>query len=472
MHYHVDDTIAAIASPPGGAARGVIRLSGPQAVVNVEQHFEAVDTARATTRRPHARTGEFVVDVLGRDVPCRIPCRVLIWPTERSYTRQRAAEIHTLGSPPLLEAILGQLCDGSVRLARPGEFTLRSFLAGRIDLPQAEAVLGVIDADDPATLDAALSQLAGGLSKPLAEIRERLLSLLAELEAGLDFAEEEEIELIDRSELERAIVTATKTVEAALTQLAERGTPSTARRIVLAGPPNAGKSSLFNALLQHFQSDGNRGAPTAIVSPEAGTTRDYVEAQLTIGGVDVLLVDTAGQEYVNTARADSQQDLAQAAQHATAGELQRAALRIVCHEMDQPFEDVATSPRVLKVATKCDLYDQRGALQAGRNPHVVCSSVTGAGMVELAAEMESRIADLNDCEKSSRGGAFATRCRACLEAAAIALKGANEMLGTDAGDELIAAELRGALDALGDLLGATSADDVLDRIFSQFCIGK
>ena len=184
----LDDTIAAIASPPGGGARGIVRLSGPGLRACLEECFRPSPPAPlATLTRPTAVPGLCWL----RGLAAPLPGELFLWPGKRSYTGQPVAEIHTLGSPPLVEALLRTVCAAGARLAEPGEFTLRAFLAGRIDLTQAEAVLGVIDAADPGQLRAALVQLAGGLARPLHRLRDELLDLLADLEANLDFAEED-----------------------------------------------------------------------------------------------------------------------------------------------------------------------------------------------------------------------------------------------------------------------------------------
>jgi tRNA modification GTPase len=238
MFCDTDDTIAAIASASGGAARGIVRVAGGDCISVVSQVFEAsapqlqIDHAGAARRLQGA--------VAAGPLLGRVPADLLIWPGARSYTRQPAAEIHTFGSPPLLNAILARLCECGARIARPGEFTLRAFLAGRIDLVQAEAVLGVIDARDQRELSVALSQLAGGMTGSLNELRSCLLDLLAHLEAGLDFVEED-IQFIAPAELARQLEEAAGLLEALADQMQRRGTAHALPRVVLAGTPNVGK---------------------------------------------------------------------------------------------------------------------------------------------------------------------------------------------------------------------------------------
>jgi tRNA modification GTPase len=186
--YSLDDTIAAIASASGGAARGIVRLSGPNALKRLRAVFRSSDKEEVREpRRAQVIRGR--LDLTGINAP--MPCDLYLWPKGRSYTGQMSAEFHTIGSPPLLDALLNSLCTDGARIAEPGEFTLRAFLSGRIDLTQAEAVLGIIEAADPRELQVATAQLAGGLAGPLHRLRDVLLELLAHLEAGFDFADED-----------------------------------------------------------------------------------------------------------------------------------------------------------------------------------------------------------------------------------------------------------------------------------------
>lgn len=454
---HPDDTIAAIASAPGGAARGIVRVSGPRAIDCLAPLFLA-DSPHAGLRQ--VRSARLVPGRLRfANFASTLPCDVYVWPGVRSYTRQPTVEIHTLGSPPLLSATLGELCVHGARLAKPGEFTLRAFLAGRLDLTQAEAVLGVIDAADRRELGAALVQLAGGLGGALNALRDRLLDLLAQLEAGLDFVEED-IEFISSSRLQQELGEAQATVAGLAERMVRRGEALDSARVALVGWPNVGKSSLFNALA---------GGDRAIVSPQPGATRDYLRAKISLNGVACELIDTAG---VETLPADK---IGDAAQQASGEQREQAQLELFCLDGSRPLnaweaarlEQTATGGRTLLVVTKADaprrLVELPGAVET--------SSATGQGLDALRVRIRDA---LDETLPSGDGIVLSTsiRCRESLRLAAEILGRAEELARLAAGEELVAAELRVALDQLGQVVGAVYTEDVLDRIFSRFCIGK
>jgi tRNA modification GTPase len=473
--YHVDDTIAAIASAAGGAARGILRVSGPDVVRVLDGLFRA-STGESPADVTVARRLSGLIclehSAWGR---LDIPGDLYYWPGKRSYTREPLAEFHTLGSPPLLAAALGAVCAAGARVAQPGEFTLRAFLAGRLDLTQAEAVAGVIDAAGPRDLEVALTQLAGGLGQPLHHLRDQLLDLLAHLEAGLDFVEED-IEFIAREELSAQLGAAIAVVERLVERMVRRTSAVDLPRVVLVGSPNVGKSSLFNAL---------SGGSGAIVANQPGTTRDLVSARLDLGGQSCELVDTAGIDsptVLSTQIEFAAQQFATAARH-------DADVCVLCLDASRPANyreqvellaltiDSEPPERVLLVQTKCD------AACAGESQYVQLlpgavmpsliqtSSVTGVGLLALRAELKRRLL----ARRQADGGVVlptAERASVSLREAAASLSRALSIVDSELGDELVAAELRGALDALGQVVGAVYTDDILDRVFSRFCIGK
>jgi tRNA modification GTPase len=461
MSYDVQDTIAAIATPPAGAARGVVRFSGPAALSIAERLFRptADQPALATLRVPTALSGQMLLEEpLGP-----VAAELLVWPTARSYTRQVTVEVHTFGSPPILDAVLAGLIAAGARLAQPGEFTLRAFLAGRLDLTQAEAVLGVIDAQDRRSLDTALGQLAGGLAGPLAAIRGGLLDLLAHLEAGLDFVEED-IEFISAAQLQAELGQAARQIAELAAQMQSRDTAEAICKVVIVGWPNVGKSSLLNALAE---------AEAALVSPVAGATRDYVARRIEADGVAYELIDTAG-----VCAAAPQDGIDRSAQVMTQQQIEQADLQLLCldatrepnawerEQLDRDLEER------LIVLTKADVVEDAilGQPDAQASQWLRVSSVTGAGLAGLRAAILARLST-HDAETSVVSGT-AARCRESLARAAEALTLATAASRQGYGEELVAAELRLALEEIGKVAGVVYTDDVLDRIFSRFCIGK
>lgn len=502
---HPDDTIAALASAAGGAARGIVRVSGQNAVQCLGGWFvpqlssaQSADAASATAPPFDSKVASCsagTLSIAGLRQP--LPVDLYLWPSRRSYTGEPLAELHTIGSPPLLEAVLAELFTRGVRPAQPGEFTLRAFLAGRIDLMQAEAVLGVIDARNRAELQQALEQLGGGVSSQVVRLRGDLLDLLADLEAGLDFAEED-IEFVSHATLVGRIGLARDAVTDLMQRAASRLRSAARPRVVLAGPPNAGKSTLFNALV---------GAEAAIVSDERGTTRDYLAADVSVDTVTFTLVDTAGSETA----ADS---ISSAAQQLRLEQLSRADVVVWCHPADSSEEslvEIAELPlpreRLLVAITKSDLplkafflslppgFKGQESGVGGESPgvrlpdptstslsppsllpnspssHIPVSAHTRAGLDGFKSAIASRLTDPTS-DRQALLGTTAARCQESLQGALQALDRALNIARDDADQELLAIELRETLDELGKIVGAVYTDDILDRIFSKFCIGK
>jgi tRNA modification GTPase len=448
MTPHLEDCIAAIASAPSGSARGIVRASGGNLAEIIAKVFRAENHLDSAAGR---RAGAVVGEVALSEPAIALPCRLYFWPTTKSYTGQPSAEFHTIGSPPLLSALVDTLRQAGARLAQPGEFTLRAFLAGRIDLTQAEAVLGAIEARSDDELRAALDQLAGGLGAPLSHLRDVLLDLLAHLEAGLDFADEA-IEFITRDELLGQLTAAGQIVRDVANRLHSRDGDGALPRVVLVGPPNAGKSSLFNALTR----DGR-----AMIANEPGTTRDYLTARLELGGIACELIDTAGID------AESSTPLEAAAQRQTSAARQQADVEIHCAATETISSTASNVTRCIRVRTKCDLA-RHHAQEPGA---IATSTLTGTGLDELRQEIATALSSLN-ADPASGVRATALRCRGSLDEASQALERAKQIAAAQRGEELVAAELRVALHALGEVVGAIYTDDLLDRVFSRFCIGK
>ncbi len=434
---HPDDTIVAVSSAPGPGARAVVRVGGARARAAVEAGLTP-DVPPPADR--HLVPGRLALS----GVHSPVPADLYVFAGPRSYTGQDVAELHTVGSPPLVERLVADLLAAGARPARPGEFTLRAFLAGKLDLPRAEAVHAVVAAGTDADLTAALAQLAGGVTQPLHEVRDDLLNLLADLEAALDFADED-IEFVGKPEAMLRVSAALARLANLRRQLDGRAVSGRAVRIALVGAPNAGKSSLFNALV---------GNAAALVSPEAGTTRDYLTARLTLGGVDVELIDTAGR----AAAADGIEEQAQRLGVEQAG---RADVVVWCAEPGSEFGHEAGG-EVIRARTKTDLPHDRA------DDAVPVSVRLPNGLDALRAVLEERVAALARPPLAPSQ----SRCRHHLDACATDLTAAHRHLALDDPPELAALAVRNAVGQLGEMVGAVYTTDLLDRIFSRFCIGK
>jgi tRNA modification GTPase len=439
----VEDTIVALATAPGPGARAIVRLSGPDSAAAVRAVFSPAEQVPP----PRNRFISGQVSLAG--VSSTLAADLYFWHAPHSYTGQDMAELHTLSCMPFVELLISTLLGAGCRSAQPGEFTMRAFLSGKIDLTKAEAVHAIIEAGSRSELQGALGQLAGGMAQPLGELRDDLLNLLADVEAGLDFADED-IHFVDQQEMLLRLGKTLAQVTLVSKQLDSRAVAGAAFRVVLAGRPNAGKSSLFNAL----------AGCSALVSDIPGTTRDYLVRSLSVGGTTVEIVDTPGWQAALDAIDAQAQTLGRAQQ-------QRADLVMLCLEAGASAseEEIAllsrSTPPVLCVATKCDL-----AMAA--EAWLPTSAVTGAGLAKLRHVLEQRV-----CERQQPALAPSiSRCKHHVAACLDHLRRAHGIVLYEDPPEILALELRETLDQLGEMVGAVYTDDLLDRIFSRFCIGK
>jgi len=457
----VGATIVALASPQGVGAVALIRLSGPGSAEVVRSLARLSDaTPLLLDRRARLRRlydGDGLLDeavVTGFAGP-------------GSYTGEDVVELGVHASPYIVERILRLCLDAGARMADPGEFTLRAFLNGRLDLSQAEAVADLIAADSPAAHRLAVHQLRGGLSERIGRFRGQLIDLVALLELELDFSEED-VDFADRTTLQGLLV-AVRAELASLRagyragQIARDGVTT-----VIAGRPNAGKSTLLNALL---------GEEKAIVSPIPGTTRDVVEDVLMIDGVKFRLVDTAGLR-------STQDPVERMGVERTQDRMQRAAVVLYlfdpqaygsAQELEQELASLTSGDAlVLPVAGKCDVPSNRRLLHEetwrARWPELIeISGQTGEGLGDLRAALRRVVDSLG---LSGEVVVAQLRHYELLGRADVELEYAESGITTGLATELLAGHLRAALRHLGEITGAVGADDVLGAIFSRFCIGK
>ncbi|MCX5890105.1 MAG: tRNA uridine-5-carboxymethylaminomethyl(34) synthesis GTPase MnmE [Deltaproteobacteria bacterium] len=454
------DTIAAISTPPGEAGLGIVRLSGPRAVAIARKIFRP--------HRPHASWRSHQL-YLGQiiDPQGEIIDEVLLsWmKAPHTYTRQDVVEINCHSGYGVLARLLSLVLDQGARLAQPGEFTLRAFLSGRIDLTQAEAVLEVIRARTDASLQVAAGHLQGSLGRSLVQIREALLDLLARVEAALDFPEE--AEELSPETLKEGLAAQTGALQRLTATYREGRLLREGLLTVIAGRPNAGKSSLLNRLL-----DLDR----AIVTEIPGTTRDLIEEVITLGGIMVRLSDTAG---LRPAR-DRLEELGI---QRTRARLAQADLVLylldgsapLSREDREALEELA-GRRALAVINKVDLplvlqeTDLQGATSL---PLVPISALTGQGIEAL----KQAIVDLalggglkltGEMVTQARHQQHLENCLAYLAQTRGLLVDCHEAPAW----ELVALELREAIRELGEITGQEVGDEVLERIFSEFCLGK
>jgi tRNA modification GTPase len=429
------DTIVAASSPPGRSYRGLVRLSGERAIavtaaLGIESHPRQLAASRLR---------------IGSDATLPVLCATFRGPA--SYTGQDMAELQMPGNPALLDRVVHACIDHGARLAEPGEFTCRAYLAGKLDLPQAEGVAATIAATSDGQLEAARLLREGRLGTLTHELVDQLADALALVEAGIDFTDEEDVVAIEPAQLAERIDAAVARIDHLMAHSRSWGALESLPRVVLVGAPSTGKSTLLNALL---------GRNRAVISPIAGTTRDVIAEPLCLErDVEVMLVDIAGLDRPQTALDHDVQAHAHTA-------IERADLLLHLDDGEHPPQQVpVTRATVLRVRSKAD----RGA--PATDCDVAVSAMTGQGLTELRKAIARRVGD----RAVSIGAdllALQPRHESALRAARahlVAARAAGEA-------ELVAATLRSALDELVMLGGRMTPDDVIGRIFARFCIGK
>lgn len=472
MFDRIEDTIVAISSPPGIGPRGIIRLSGPQAIALASLAFRCDDSSDLRNVKGHQRRlGEVRLES-----DAWVPAEAYLFRAPASYTRQDLVELHTSGSPAVLAGVLEFLVAQGARPAEPGEFTGRAFLTGAMDLTRVEGVAAIIHAQSDAQLKASETLLHGALGKRVKSIRDALVDLLALIEAGIDFAEEP-IEFIASADIVRDLDDAIAAINDLLVHCTHAERLEVLPRVVLAGFPNAGKSTLFNRLT---------GMDRAIQSALAGTTRDAIAAPLKLQGSEAMLYDTAGVFDLRCMPDDAaSSELHNRILESTMGAIESADLVLLvvdaaefCSEALERISHILKGRRTALIVNKIDLVAERDRMPRTLAA-VEClwtaqiSAATGENMDELLAELAQTLFSNTDMQGASLLS-LSGRQRTALAEAHDDLRHAYDLCTSEIGaqSELIAMEIRKAIHELGLLLGDVTSEEILGRIFARFCIGK
>lgn len=455
---YVRDTIAAVGTPPGNGGIGIVRVSGDMASAIAATLFKAVRSGGLESHRFYFGT---IVDPRSGDLVDE--AMAVLMRSPRSYTREDVLELHCHGGALVVEQVLSLVLREGARLAEPGEFTRRAFLNGRIDLVQAEAVMDIIGAQTDAALRLAQRQRGGTLSRRIDHCRELLVRALALVEAYIDFPEED-LGPADGQAIAELVAEAKGTIVRLIDGFEEGRLVREGISVLIIGKPNAGKSSLLNRLL-----DENR----AIVTHLPGTTRDIIEETLNLGGLAVRLLDTAGIRHTD--------DMIE--REGINRALDRIALAdLVLFVLDgaRPFDgedrlilDSLGGSTVIAVVNKCDrprlleFPPDCSCLEA-----LDISAETGEGVERLKDAIRTRFIGSRKLDSREFVALSRTRHRDALVSAAAALDRFGDALSAEATLDLLASDLREALSAVGSVTGQVTNDEVLDLIFSTFCIGK
>jgi tRNA modification GTPase len=482
--HHLSDTIVALATPPGVGAIGVIRLSGDDAIEVVQKIFGGKDLTLQKSHTLHFGT------IIGDDGNILDEVLVSVFKAPNSYTGENTAEVSCHGSPFILQRIIELFIEKGARLAQPGEFTLRAFLNGKMDLSQAEAVADLIASTSEGSHSVAMRQMRGGFGHEIRQLRQELVDFASLVELELDFAEED-VEFANREQLKATVQKIQSFLHSLLQSFKLGNVLKTGVPTVIAGRPNAGKSTLLNALLNEER---------AIVSPIAGTTRDTVEEVLNIQGVEFRLIDTAGireaQDQIEAIGVErTMEKVSQAALLvyvfdvvetkidevlADVGSLQREGTHLIvaCNKMDKLPSykpEWLLNPNDPSIP---DFFFANGRQPAAGSPQ---SAVRAEQIITLSAKNGMNVPYLKEklykavvSEKISGEGTIVTNARhvEALEKAAASLDDVLRGMASGITSDFVAMDIRRALAFLGEITGEVGVEDLLGNIFSRFCIGK
>ena len=457
------DTIAAIATGHSPTAIGIVRVSGEGCFALCDKVFRAANGRPFSEQPSHKMAFGEMLDARGRVIDQGLAVR---FPGPHSYTGEDSAEFHCHGSPVVLRELLDALFAAGARQAKAGEFTQRAFLNGRLDLTQAEAVIDLIDAETAAAARNAAAQLDGGLRRVLEPIQDSLLDITSRFYAVVDYPDED-IEDVKPEQVAEALSSAEKQLSSLLATCQRGKVLKSGVRTAIVGRPNAGKSSLLNALA---------GYERAIVTDIPGTTRDTVEESVLCGGVLLRLIDTAGIR-------DTEDVVEQKGVERSRKALESADLVLAVVDGSVPLTDedlevlrlAAENPRWIAVFSKCDLWDTKAhsvGIIGSPAPaaSVTLSSVTGEGLGDL----ENAVAALFPAGDPKEAGSLLTdqRQEEAARRARDAVRRAKDALENGLTPDAVLTDAEEALDSLGELTGRTAKEEIVSRIFSRFCVGK
>lgn len=449
------DTIVALATGQGISAIAVVRLSGTDAIAITNKVFKGKDLEQEATHTLHfgtIRDGERIIDEV----------LVSIFKAPHSFTSENSIEISCHGSPVIVREIIKVLLKNGARLAEPGEFTKRAFLNGRMDLVQAEAVGDLIHAETDTARQVALNQMRGGYSKGLASLREELIHFASLVELELDFGEED-VEFAKRDDLRNLVVRIQQFIEPLITSFAQGNVIKNGIPTVIAGKPNSGKSTLLNALLNEDR---------AIVSDIPGTTRDFIEDEMVLGGLSFRFIDTAGLRETE----DVVESLGIERTHER---MKKASLILYLYDLaNTTLEEIEAQEKtfaglpssIIRVGNKLDKAKPELVEALRKKDFIFIAAATHQNMQALKDAIVTKVM----LKEVKQGDAIVSSLRhyQSLVHTHEALDRVLEGLSSEITGDLIAMDIRQALHYLGELTGAITTDDLLDNIFSKFCIGK
>lgn len=448
------DTIIALSTPPGSGAIGVIRLSGPEAITLTNQVFAGKDLSQQASHTLHfglVKDGDVIID--------EVVAGLYVAP--KSYTKENVVEISCHGSNYIIQQILNLLIKKGARPAKPGEFTLRAFLNGGLDLSQAEAVADLIASDSKASHDVAMQQMRGGFSNELKGLREQLIHFASMIELELDFAEED-VEFANREQLKALILRLIAHISRLISSFEMGNVLKNGVPIVIAGKPNVGKSTLLNALLNEDR---------AIVSDIAGTTRDTIEDELNINGIIFRFIDTAGiRDTADIIEAKGVERTLERMKQAKLILYMVDALQTP-DELDEQLTDLnKIAIPYLAIVNKADLFTDTQKLEFAKKEVLFLSAKENVGVEELKNALLAKInlLHLNTSETLVTNIRHLEALKQTENALAKVLGNIDNPVTSD----FLAMDIKQALHYLGEITGEVTTDDLLENIFTKFCIGK